>query len=143
MKLNWVFGAFALFAGFVLFIIAMVFLASSQRHELVTENYYEKELQFKEVLKQKQLTKSLDTEIEITLSDQHLEIILPTPKTVTKGEVILFKPSSENDDRTITFEGDENQYAFNLTTLNRGMYKMKVVWEVGGVQYFHEQKIDL
>lgn len=143
MKFNWGVGAFTLFGGFVIFIISMVFLASGQSHELVTENYYEKELAFKEVLKQKARTNSLDQATTVEVSNKQLNIVLPTGKQATKGTILLFKPSAQKDDRLLSFKGANNAFDFDLNSLNNGMYKMKIQWEVGGVVYFHEQKIDL
>ena len=63
MKLNWGIFAFGLFGSFALFMIGLAIYASQQTNELVTEDYYEKELEFKEVLKKQERTKLLNSEL--------------------------------------------------------------------------------
>ena len=45
-KFNWGWKIAILYGGFVCFMLVMVFIASNQKVELVTTNYYEEELKY-------------------------------------------------------------------------------------------------
>ena len=48
MKLNWGNWIAVAYSVFVLFIIAMVYLAFGEKWDLVAENYYEQEIQYQD-----------------------------------------------------------------------------------------------
>ncbi|TXB67011.1 hypothetical protein FRY74_02170 [Vicingus serpentipes] len=142
MKFNWGTGAFILFGGFVVFMLGLVFYASKQSHELVTENYYEKELEFKDVLIKQELTEKLTEQLQIEVKDK--ELILNFPKEVgnnVSGKLFLFKPSNINDDKEISFTTDNNLKTIDLSEFSTGMYKLKVNWNAGENEYYNEEEI--
>ena len=56
MKFNWGTGIFLLYAGFAAVTIALVIFAMTKKVDLVTDNYYDKELKYEEQI-QKHLKK--------------------------------------------------------------------------------------
>lgn len=142
MKFNWGTGAFLLFGGFVVFMLGLVFYASKQSHELVTENYYEKELEFKDVLIKQERTEKLSEQLQIEVKDKTLT--LSFPKEVGKsisGKLFLFKPSNIKDDKEIIFSTDNNIKTFDLSEFSTGMYKLKVDWNARENEYYNEEEI--
>lgn len=144
MKLNWGIGAFTLFGGFVVFIIIMVVLASNQTHELVTEDYYEKELEFKEVLVKKERVENLNADLSWVISDNELVVNFPVDNTSeVTGVILFFKPSSKNDDKKVSFTTDKQTLKLDVSEFSSGMYKMKIDWKHNHTEYFSEHKIDI
>lgn len=144
MKLNWGIGAFTLFGAFVVFIIIMVFLASNQTHELVTEDYYEKELEFKEVLKKKEKTDALEGKFSTSVTNDSLVIAFPVENSSNlEGIIYFFKPSSEKDDKEIPFTISSNTLSVDVNDFTSGMYRMKIDWKYQEEEYYYEQKIDI
>ncbi|MCO6501050.1 MAG: FixH family protein [Vicingus serpentipes] len=142
MKINWGAGAFIFFGAFVIFMFGLVYLASQQSHELVTENYYEKELAFKETLKKQEQTKKLTEQLSCNIKENQL--IVKFPKEVTQpisGKLFFFKPSNEKNDQTIPFETATNEHIVDITTFSSGMYKLKIDWQTQEVAYFNEKVI--
>jgi hypothetical protein len=142
MKFNWGTGAFLLFGGFVVFMLGLVFYASQQKNELVTEDYYEKELEFKDVLIKQERTEKLAQQLIIEVKDK--ELILNFPKEVgnsISGTVFLFKPSNINDDKELSFTTDNSLQTIDLSTFSTGMYKLRVNWNVGENEYYNEKEI--
>ena len=50
MKFNWGVGIFTFYGLFVVFILALVFRSSQENYDLVTEDYYQQEIRFEEVI---------------------------------------------------------------------------------------------
>ena len=77
MKFNWGTGAFMLFGAFAIFMSGLAIFASLQRNELVTEDYYEKELEFKEVQKKQERTSKLSEQLDWEIGNDQFVINFP------------------------------------------------------------------
>jgi hypothetical protein len=142
MKFNWGTGAFTLFGGFVIFMLGLVYFASQQSNELVTEDYYEKELEFKEIIKKQARTEKLSEQIQLKIENNVFSIIFPEEVGINiSGKVIFFKPSSKNDDKEIPFQINSNNYNINTSDFSSGMYKVKIDWKANGIEYYNEKEI--
>jgi len=142
MKFNWGTGAFMLFGSFALFMTGLAIFASMQRNELVTENYYEKELEFKEVLKKQDRTNLLSEQLNWEIENN--QFVINFPKEVgsnISGNVVFFKPSSEKDDQSIDFKITSNNYKIDISEYSSGMYKVKINWQANSVEYYNEGEI--
>ena len=139
MKFNWGIFAYSLFGVFVIFILTMVYYATKQNNELVTENYYEKELEFKDILVKEENSKQLTDTISYTISANSFEIKFPAEITSPiTGTIYFYKPSSEAADINQPLNISNNVQSFNLSTFKKGMYKVKIDWMANKVKYYHE-----
>ena len=144
MKFNWGTGIFIFFGVFVIFMLSMVYLSSQQKNELVTEDYYKKELAFKEVLKKQERTEQLSEKLRWRITNEHLEIIFPKEVgSKIKGDLIFFKPSNQKDDKIFSFQITKNTYRINISEFSSGMYKLKIDWVANNISYFNQEIIDL
>ena len=142
MKFNWGTGAFMLFGSFALFMTGLAIFASMQRNELVTEDYYEKELEFKEVQKKQERTTLLTTKTVMKIEGEKFVINFPKDvESVISGNIVFFKPSSQKDDRSIDFKTASGNYELAIGEYSTGMYKVKINWEANGVEYYNEDEI--
>jgi len=142
MKLNWGIFAFGLFGSFALFMIGLAVFASMQTNELVTEDYYEKELEFKEVLKKHERTETLSEQITTVIKDKQYIISFPQEvgNNIT-GNIVFFKPSSQKDDKDINFKSDNNSYTIDVKDFATGMYKVKINWTANNIEYYNEEEV--
>ena len=142
IKINWGTGAFIFFGFFVVFMLGMVYLTTQQRNELVTEDYYEKELDFKEILKKKEKTNLLLERLKWDIKND--EFIVSFPKDVDSkisGKIIFFKPSNKKDDKEIPFNINSHTHRINIKHFSKGMYKIKIDWEAKNIEYYNEFEI--
>lgn len=142
MKIHWGIFAFGLFGCFAIFMIGLAVYASMQTNELVTEDYYEKELEFKEVLKKQDRTLLLTEQLSWKIENK--EFIISFPKEVVSeisGEIIFFKPSSQKDDITLPFITSSNSFKIDISNYSSGMYKIKIDWKANNVEYYNDGQI--
>ena len=142
MKFNWGTGAFMLFGGFAIFMTCLAIFASMQSNELVTDDYYEKELEFEEVQKKQERTSQLSEQLLWKIEEG--EFIVDFPNEITteiSGTITFFKPSSQKDDKSIEFKTTLGNYKIDLAAYSSGMYKVKIDWESSGVEYYNEGEI--
>lgn len=143
MKFNWGVGITIFIILFVGFMVMMVLKAGKQNHELVTDDYYEKELEFKDILvKKENALQTFSEQLKITIEGDH--VLFSFPKEVNseiKGSIYFFKPSKESDDATFDVKTSDNQQQIHLNKLSSGMYKVKVDWNVNGEEYYNESTL--
>lgn len=141
MKLNWGFGAFALYGSFVLFMLFMVFKTSKEKVELVTEDYYEKDMVYQQRIDKLNRTKALNEKITWQIIDNNLMIKMPGNATQNvKGDLIFFRPSDESMDLVVPIKLNENNaQLIELSKFSKGMYKVKVDWTSNDLSYYAEE----
>ena len=140
MKFNWGVGITIFIILFVGFMIMMVLKAGNQNHELVTDNYYEKELEFKDILvKKENALQTFAEQLTCKVEGKNVIIYFPTEvKDEIKGSIYFFKPFKESDDATFEIVASENLQKIGLDKLSSGMYKVNVDWNSDGKAYYNE-----
>jgi nitrogen fixation protein FixH len=142
MKISWGYKIAGVYLLFVAGIMFLVFKANNESYDLVTENYYDEELKFQNVIDQKDRASSLSALPQVVYENG--EMIIQFPQEFSnkeiKGELYLYRPSDAKQDirKSFTIEGTQLKVA--LPTVNTGMYDVKISWQADGQSYFHEQK---
>ncbi len=144
MKIKWNWGTkiALLYSSFVLFILFMVYMSFGQKYDLVTENYYAKELVFQNKIDGQERYKQLETPLKVEIVDQHLKITLPhAEKEKIIGKVDCFRPSDESQDFEFTFNTSENVIHIPLERFKKGKYLLKLDWAVLDTEYYTERTV--
>lgn len=144
MKLNWGFGIFAFYTAFVVFMLYLVFRSSQEKVDLVTENYYEQELNYQNVIIKKNNALALDTGLNYTINKMEIALFFPPDQENIEGGITIYRASNKNFDKDFIIELDnENRMDVNLESSPYGLYKMMVSWKADSVDYFVEKDIYL
>lgn len=142
MKISWgykIAGAYLLFVTGILF---LVFKANQEKYDLVTNNYYEEELKYQNVIEQKQRTDNLSSPPQFSYTEGQLSIYFPPEFSgkVIQGEIYLYCPSNAQKDLRQSFTSSDNQYSLVLPDNVAGLYDIKLTWQAGGQTFFLEKK---
>jgi hypothetical protein len=142
MKISWAYIILAVYLAFVGGILFLVFKANGEKYDLVTENYYEAEVKYQNVIDQKQRVANLSTQPEITYNGTDVQVVFPSEFAgkVVQGEIYLYCPSNAQKDLRQAFTVSNNQYTLKLPASISGLYDIKLSWQAGGQTYFLEQK---
>jgi hypothetical protein len=136
---KWIVVAFILFA---VFIGTLVTVCVKQDVNLVSKDYYKEELGYQDQIDRISNTKLLANKPRISKVDGKLEVAFSQEVTVEKGELKLFCPSNPKMDQDFQISAtDGNTQTFKIATLQPGMYKAKLLWTMGGKEYFLEEII--
>jgi hypothetical protein len=110
--------------------------------ELVTENYYQAEINYQDRIDQESSALRLDrTVITYHSIDKNLVLDLPSG---TNGKLQLFRPSDATLDREIAVTAlDSNLTSVSLKDLKSGYWKVQLSWIEAGKNYYEEKKITL
>ena len=142
-KSLWGWGMFALYGGFVLFILGIVVVCTMQDIHLVTPEYYEKELAYQGQIDKLNRTDALAVKPLISFDrlDRQIEIEYPNGLDLTSlaGSLTLFRPSNARYDQTFAVQADQfgRQY-IAADKLMPGLWKVKIDWRVADEEYYSE-----
>lgn len=142
----WPFAIIAYFAVFIAGIVGFVIFATRQKMDLVRADYYDEEIRFQEQIDRANRTKSLNAPIAIRYDASRSTLFLSLPTTpaqrVTKGRVQLYRPSDARLDLATQLTlGDDGVQQLDAKKLKPGLWKVRVLWELDGQEYFFDKSI--
>jgi len=144
MKLNWGFGIFAFYTAFVVFMLFLVFRSSQEQVDLVTEDYYQKELEYQDIIKRKDNALKLDTGLSYSIKKMNVDLRFPPSQKELEGKIVVYRPSNKNFDKSFDILLDQNnEMTISLDNSPLGLYKMKVSWKADSKDYYIEKDIYL
>lgn len=140
MKISWGHGVVIALGAFILFILGMIFLFPNgqKNSELITENYYEEELKYQEVIDAKNLADQLAEKPTVDLARNGINIIFPQGITNqnTKFSFYLFRSDDQNLDVKKEFTlSANNSHLIPASVLSKGNYTLKLLWTTGKTKY--------
>ena len=116
----------------------------NQKIDLVSEDYYLKELVFQKKIDETKNADALDEKITHRITDKNIEIKFPIVfkgKKVT-GEIVFFRPSDASKDyKTSVLMNLQEEQSIPINNLCKGMYKMQIDWKANDTAYFNEETI--
>jgi hypothetical protein len=141
--MNWGNRILLLYLGFVALIITLVVFSFSQKVDLVSPDYYARELNFEsEIIKMKNEA-ALVEKPKVILSNEQLQFSFPTAfkdKKIT-GTVLVYKPSDANEDYTQAIDAIKGEVKIATRNFSAGMRKVKITWKVDSLYYLTESVI--
>ena len=143
--MNW---GYKIIVVYVVFVAGMLFLAyksSQQNEDLVTEDYYGKELVYQQKIDEMKRTSLLNDSVLIQVINHEVNISFPKDFATKKitGQVDLYCPSDEKKDKSQQFSITDTDVKIPLSDKNHGMNYVKISWSVAGINYYYEKKITI
>lgn len=146
LKWNWGTGIALVYTLFALSIIALVVNSFSKKIDLVTPDYYAKELKYQQQINKMNAAKNLPLAATWVVSNKAIELIFPADFDANQlsGDITLFKPSNNMSDKRFSIKTAENGIqSIPIEGLEKGMYKMKIDWKHGNQAYYQEAVVVL
>ncbi|MBK8521213.1 MAG: FixH family protein [Ferruginibacter sp.] len=141
--MNWGTKILIVYVAFVAGIVFMVFKSSTQNTDLVTSDYYAKELKYQDKIDEIARTAALTAPVEYRLENNTLAIIFPKDFAGKKlvGEAVLYCPSDEKKDIKQPFTILDETLLLEVPAGSKGLFELHLSWQDGGVTYYFEKKI--
>ena len=145
--MNWGWKIFFITAGFILFILFMVFRAMQQDFHLVYEDYYDKEIKYQGEIDRIKNARELKDglKIEYLVREDKVKITYPREqqKSIT-GSIHFFRPSDSRLDISFPIQsGEQGLQEISVSSLKKGFWQVKVQWTYGNVEYQEEKNLTL
>ncbi|MGB5701069.1 FixH family protein [Muriicola sp.] len=140
MKINWGTGIVLSFIGFISFIMFFVVRMNTDNranHDLVTEDYYKKELSFQKEIDAEKEANALPTQLQLKRIEEGLQIRFPKEMDATKidGIVSLYRPSNKHLDFDLPISLSNAHLLIPDKRLLDGRWDITIRWTYDGKNY--------
>jgi hypothetical protein len=144
--MNWGTKLTLVIATFMALMAAMVIYSFRQELNMVTDNYYEKDLRYQEQIEKIRNTSMLVEKPSAVFRSADKIIAVHFPDKMMhnriKGEIHLFRPSDHRMDQTYRISLDERGSQFiNASAFSPGEWIIKLSWTDQHLEYYHEINI--
>ena len=141
--MNWGYKILVVYVVFVAGIVFLVVKASSQKMDLVTTDYYDKELKYQEKIDAMNRVTELSADVQYEIIGDKLNIVFPKDFAGKKmeGEVALYCPSDQDKDIRYNFSIEDAPVIVSMNANTKGNYELQLTWQVDGKSYYFEKKL--
>ncbi|MBK3515718.1 FixH family protein [Carboxylicivirga marina] len=144
MKFNWGHGIALVIVTGVIFFISLVFITTRERVDMVTEDYYPKELKYDAQMDKMKNYNALDKKVVVNVGNA-FEITFPdniADANMIKGLVHIYRPSNKEFDVEEEIKLNEQfTMSIPLHKFQSGKYELIIEWEANGQPYLTKQDI--
>ncbi|GBD90214.1 fixH [bacterium BMS3Abin04] len=144
MKLNWGTGILVFYVLFMAVSIWFISFAMSKDVNLVTDDYYSKEIKYQEQIDRVKRTNNLPEKLKVKVLGENIVFRFPSifKSDKIEGNILLYRPSNRYYDHSLSIElNKNNEQSFSSENLLKGLWKIKVDWTVDSLTYFNEENI--
>ena len=124
--------------------VVVIIFAFSQKVDLVTPNYYEKELQYQDEIDAQQKTLQLSENVSVEYKSQIVVIQFPQKfyGEELDGNILLYRPADSSKDLKIEVKTDSTgKQLIQADRLAKGFWKVKINWSLENITYSDEKSI--
>lgn len=139
--MNWGKGIAIAMGLFITFIIVLTSTMMSKQVDLVSENYYQQEINYQDEIDAVQSGAQLEP-IKSYVEDQFLVFRIPDSTAAKSIAVQLSRPNDSKLDQTFVIEGTK-LYLFPLEQLKKGSYTARYAFSIDGVEYVQYADISI
>jgi hypothetical protein len=129
----------------IIFLVSFVAWAMRQRDDLVSTDYYEREVRYQQQLDSMNRSQTLAAQVVVTFDPTQLAIVITLPSDKRQGatgQVHLYRPSDARLDRELPLVlNADGVQRLDAKQLDNGLWKVRVKWNANGQEYFLDQPV--
>ena len=146
MKISWGIKIIIAFVIFGIGIGVMVGISMSKNIDLVSENYYEKELKYQDKIDMINRTNSLSDKVGIESTPGAVKVTFPgsLSKENITGKINFYRAMDKRKDFSVDISKNEKgEQIIPSEKLDKGNWKVEVVWKMNDIEFFNQAEIFL
>ncbi len=143
MKLNWGTSLAAIYVGFMILMLSLVFKSRQHDVNLVSPNYYQKELDYQSEIDAQTNANHLAEKVTVKYDGSQIVLKLSDFGSDATGKVVLFRPSDHNLDKIIPLKLVDSKMVIPTDGLRKGVWDVRVDWESAGKKYQYKESVFL
>ncbi len=127
--MNWGWRIALFLTLFISFILYMVIYSFGRTNDLVSEDYYNQEIQYQKNIDAQEKGLYLAKDIRIDSKENVIEIQFPTSfeREIEKGDISFYRPDNAKLDRSFPMKLDQNNIqSINKSEIASGFYKITI-----------------
>ncbi|MCF7797806.1 MAG: FixH family protein [Lentisphaeria bacterium] len=128
---------------FVLSLVGFLIFAGTHDVELVTDNYYEKTLQYQAQIDRINRTKALAEPVLLRYEAGEKVYRVTFPAEFKSGDIqgrlSFYRPNDAGADVSFPLQLNAvREQVFSTAALSSGLWRVKITWDSDGVEYYNE-----
>ncbi len=144
--MSWGYKIIILYSGFVLGILFLVYKCTQEDIDLVTTDYYEKELKFQDRIDRITNKEESGYYLKVNYNEDSRSIDIQFPEIAqkqVKGEIVFFRPDNSKLDFKVELKPENGRQVISAASLAKGFWRMQTTWEADAIPLYQEDKIYL
>lgn len=146
--MNWGKSIILVFVLFAAFIGTMVYRMTAEHIDLVSENYYQNEIDFQQhidrVNNARRIQTGLNSSVTMTYHADRQQVVFVLPTTLRKGEITFYRPGDRQQDFRVTIPAEHPvRQVVPTQSLAKGNWRVQFTWSDGQHTYYKEEQIFL
>lgn len=140
--ISWGTGIVIVIVIFFIVVLGTVAFTTTIDVNLVTENYYEKELKHQNLIDKIKRTNNLPAQVSVKVLQDNVYLKFPSifHDSRISGEIEFYRPSDHKKDFSLPIDlNDSLLQIISTGNISRGVWKIKIDWEVNSTTYYNEQ----
>lgn len=145
MRIGWGWKITALYVGFAGMIIALVIASMRQDFDLVSQNYYEEDIKYQDIIDAGKNQSQLSAPMTIHANSDEVVIEFPSELSNKElaGTVRFYSPVNASWDRSYELNVREGRMVVSRADLEKTRYVVKIRCAANGNNYYQESEIQL
>jgi hypothetical protein len=123
--MNWGKGIIIGMGLFMTFIITLITIIMSNRVDLVSEDYYQKEITFEKDINAKTAWNKLNQKVAFQSNEEHVIVNLPKIEGVSNYDLQFSRPNDNKEDLRFKIEQTQT-YLIEKNKLKPGLYEYEI-----------------
>ncbi len=141
--MNWGKKITLVYLGFVALIVTLVVVSMRQKVDLVSPDYYAKELNYQSDINKMKNAKALASPLTCVVGNESILVTFPEEhkNEIISGIIKIYKPSDNKSDKEFEIKTDNGVQEISTAGFAKGMYRVTVDWNVNNIAYQIENVI--
>lgn len=146
--LVWPISIIVFFAVAILTFSSYIVFASLQRNDLVSRDYYAREMAYQQRIDSAGRTQALPVRPTVIHDDDQRALLIEFPPALRPGtdhgRLHLYRPANADMDRTLPVALDaEGRYRMDTSGLAAGLWRAQLTWQMDGQDFYLESALVL
>ena len=141
--MNWGYKILLVYIIFVAGIGVLIYKSTGINTDLVTTDYYEKELKYQQKIDEMKRTNALSSTLQCKVDNNQIVILFPEEMKgkETTANILLYCPSDKKKDISLDSRTSDGSIKMPINPQNKGAHELKVSWQTNGLSYYSEEKL--
>ena len=139
--MNWGWRITIVYSLFALTMIGAVIYSTTLDVNLVEEDYYEKEVNYQQVINKKENALRDSATFDVAVVGDSVVIHFPT--TVAQGKAYFMRSADVNNDKKFELKVLNGKQTFSKELFKAGTYNLQIDWKGNSADYYWEEKINI
>jgi hypothetical protein len=141
LNLGWGWRITLVYGIFALSMIGAVIYSATLDVNLVEENYYEKEVNYQQVITKKENAIRDSATFEVSVVGD--SVVLHFPTAVAQGKIYFIRSADVNNDKKFDLKVVNGKQTFSKDLFKAGSYNLQIDWKGNSANYYWEEKITI